>query len=304
MIDQNWALARKQFKLAQRARIIQAVRAFFISRGYLEIETPCRIPCNAPETHIDPIESAGWWLQTSPELAMKRLLAAGFPNMFQICRVWRYGEQGQWHLPEFTMLEWYQIKTDYQALMDDCEELLQSLVPDKQLTWQGNRIDLTTPWERLSVAEAFERYATLNLEETLSRGCFEEVLTEEVEPHLGRLQPTFLTDYPVQLGALARTKTDQPDVVERFELYCFGIELANAFSELNDVVEQRSRFEKEESMRHRAGKPSIPTPDKFLNELANMPQSAGIALGLDRLIMFLTGANEIGEVVAFVPDDL
>jgi lysyl-tRNA synthetase class 2 len=235
---------------------------------------------------------------------MKRLLAAGYPRLFQICRVWRREERGGKHLPEFTMLEWYRADVDYRALMEECEDLLRSLIPDGTISWRGERIDLTPPWERLTVAEAFARFATVSLEEALATDRFDEIIAFEIEPHLGRERPTFLTEYPAELAALARKKPGNPKVAERFELYIAGLELANAFSELTDPIEQRQRFARDEAARRAAGKPPCPTPEKFLNELETMPQAAGIALGVDRMVMLLTGAKTIDEVVAFTPETL
>lgn len=304
MSEPNWALARKRDALAERARIIQDIRTFFIKRGYLEVETPHRIPTNAPEPHIDAVASGRWTLHTSPELAMKRLLAAGCEQLFQICRVWRDGERGQHHLPEFTLLEWYLSGVDYHALMTECMELLVTLVPTGKLLRQGRTIDLARPWPQLTVSDAFARYASKSIDEALAGDCFEELLTAEVEPHLGKDRPLFLTEYPTSLAALARTKPGQPQLAERFELYIDGLELANAFSELTDPHEQRRRFEADEATRRGAGKTPYPLPEKFLAELSAMPVSAGIALGLDRLIMLLTDAARIDDVVAFTPEEL
>lgn len=301
-MEGNWALARKRRTLEQRARIVQTIRAFFMERGYLEVETPHRIPGNAPECHIDPIASDGWFLHTSPELCMKRLLAAGYPRLFQICRCWRSDERGGRHLPEFTMLEWYAADRDYHFLMEECEALLTTLVPSGTLTWQGETLDLAPPWERLTVAEAFARHADLSVEEALAADRFDEVLTERVEPRLGRQRPTFLYEYPATLAALARRHPQRPEVAERFELYLAGLELANAFSELTDADEQRARFCADEAARRAAGKRPVPEPEKFLEELPAMPPAAGIALGLDRLVMLLTDAATIDEVVAFTPE--
>lgn len=304
MKEANWALARKRQTLAKRARIIQELRDFFISRGYLEVETPNRIPANAPEPHIDVVASGVWALHTSPELAMKRLLAAGYEQLFQICRVWRDGERGQHHLPEFTLLEWYRTGVDYHALMTECMELLFVLVPEGMLTRQGRKIDLSMPWQRLTVAEAFSEYASMSLSESLAENRFEEILTGDVEPHLGKDRPTFLIEYPVSLAALARTKPGEPLVAERFELYIDGLEVANAFSELTDPAEQRSRFAAAEKLRRSGGKAPYPLPENFLTELETMPESSGIAMGLDRLIMLLTDSVSISDVVAFTPEDL
>ncbi len=304
MSERNWALARKRQRLTERAIIIQDIRNFFINRGYLEVETPHRIPANAPEPHIDAVSSGSFALHTSPELAMKRLLSAGYEQLFQICRVWREGERGQYHQPEFTLLEWYRTEVDYHALMNECMELLFVLVPEGKLNRQGRTIDLSMPWEKLTVAEAFTRYASTTLEEALASDQFEEILTSDVEPCLGKNKPTFLTEYPSCMAALARTKADNPDVAERFELYIDGLELANAFSELTDPEEQRQRFEADEESRRRAGKSPYPLPEKFLAELTTMPESAGIAFGIDRLIMLLTDAEKIDDVIAFSPEDL
>lgn len=304
MSEPNWALSRKRQRLTERAQIIQSIRSFFIDRGYLEVETPHRIPANAPEPHIDAIASGTCALHTSPELAMKRMLAAGYEQLFQICRVWREGERGQFHLPEFTLLEWYRGGIDYNALMNECMELLFVLLPEGKLDREGRTIDLTMPWHKLTVTEAFTQYASMDLNQALASDCFEEILTGEVEPHLGKEKPTFLTEYPSSLAALARSKRGEPQVAERFELYIDGLELANAFSELTDAEEQRRRFEKDEELRRTAGKTPYPLPEKFLAELENMPEAAGIALGLDRLIMLITEAEKIDDVVAFGPDDL
>lgn len=301
-MEGNWALTRKRPRLEQRARIVQMIRAFFNAREYLEVETPQRLPGNAPEAHIDAMTSADWFLHTSPELCMKRLLAAGYEKLFQICHCWRDGERGKRHLPEFTMLEWYAIDCDYRRLMDECEILLRALAPGDSITYQGNSINLSGPFERLTAAEAFDRYASLELTEALETDRFDELLTLEVEPHLGRDRPTFLIEYPSELAALARCHPERPQVAERFELYIAGIELANAFSELTDPTEQRRRFDADEAERRAAGKPPYPVPDKFLTELAAMSEAAGIALGLDRLVMLLTDATTIDEVVTFTPE--
>ena len=303
-MDVNWRLAQRRSALEARARIVQTIRAFFMAQGFLEVETPLRIPVNAPELHIDAVQSGAWALHTSPELCMKRLLAAGYPRIFQICRVWRAAERGSRHLPEFTMLEWYRVDADYRNLMDDCEALLRALLPAGAFKVAGEEISLLAPWQRLTVAEAFAAYATLPLAQALAEDRFDEILSSEVEPQLGRERPTFLYDYPVQLAALARRKAAEPTLAERFELYIAGIEIANAFSELTDPGEQRLRFSAEEAARRVRGKEPLPLPEKFLAELVNLPPSAGIALGLDRLVMLLTGASTIDDVIAFSPEEL
>jgi len=294
--------------LQLRAVLIQSLRTFFIDRGYLEVETPIRIPAPAPEAYIEPLISEGWFLQASPELCMKRLLAAGIPKIFQLCKCFRKGERGDRHLPEFTMLEWYAAESDYRDLMADCEALLRHLASAMGkggvLEWQGRRIELAPEWERITVAEAFQRYAPCTVEEALAQDRFDEMLVEYVEPHLGMVTPIFLCDYPVALGALARLSPTEPTVAERFELYVAGLELANGFSELVDPVEQRARFLAEREAIRRQGRETGPMPEPFLAGLETMPPAAGIALGVDRLVMLFAGADNIDQVVAFMPEGL
>jgi lysyl-tRNA synthetase class 2 len=284
------------------------IRRFFLDQDFLEIETPLRIPALAPESHIEPIASGEWFLQTSPELCMKRLLAAGYPKIFQICKCFRAGERGAHHLPEFTMLEWYRAGTDYRTLMDDCEILIARIAEvlglGDTVSRQGGRICLTPPWERVTVREAFVRYAGLTVEEALFSDRFNEIMVCAIEPHLGMERPVFLYEYPATLGALARLKSDDQEVAERFELYIAGLELANAFSELTDPVEQRRRFEEASRDRRLKNCPAYPLPERFLASLSWMPPSAGIALGMDRLAMILADQTTIDAVVAFTPESL
>ena len=304
----SWNLARKREALRARARIIQEIRRFFIEGGYLEVETPLRIPAPAPESHIDPVPSDGWFLHTSPEICMKRMMAAGYERLFQICHCWRAGERGRMHVPEFTMLEWYRAEAGYEELMDECEALVRSVSEgigvDGRIVFRGTLIDIRSCWERLSMREAFVQYGGMTMEEALARDCFDEVVVERIEPFLGQERPTFIYDYPASRSALARLKAGDPTVAERFELYIGGVELANAFSELTDPVEQRTRFESEAAFRASEGRIPFPLPGKFLDELSAMPPSAGIALGVDRLVMVLLDAATIDEVVAFTPEDL
>jgi len=306
--SEGWRLARRKDLLLQRAAVIQAIRLFFVSRDYVEVETPHRIPAPAPESHIDAVPSGDWFLHTSPELCMKRLLAAGYPRIFQICRCFRGRENGSRHLPEFTLLEWYCEGSDYRDLMSECEDLVIDLARETgkglELTWQGKTIRLEKPWERISVRDAFRRHAGLTAEEALKSGSFDEIMALEIEPRLGNERPVFLYDYPIALGALARQKAADPACAERFELYMGGVELVNAFSELTDAAEQRRRFLKEEEDRRARGKRPYPMPEPFLRALPDMPESAGAALGVDRLVMLLTGAADIRDVVAFTPEEL
>ncbi|KAF0221705.1 MAG: lysyl-tRNA synthetase class [Geobacteraceae bacterium] len=304
----NWPLARRRSALQARARIIQEIRRFFNGEGYLEVETPLRIPAPAPESHIDAVPSGAWFLHTSPELCMKRMLAAGYGRIFQICHCWRDGERGSLHLPEFTMLEWYRIDADYRDMMDDCEALVRAVAHimgfGNTIRCMDGEISLNGPWERLRVGEAFERYGGMSMEEALERDLFDEIMVRDIEPQLGIGKPTFICDYPAARGALARLQENNPVVAERFELYIGGLELANAFSELTDAVEQKRRFLAEEEYRRSQGRPPYPLPGNFLDELSNMPPSAGIALGVDRLVMVLLNAESIDEVVAFTPEEL
>ncbi len=294
--------------LERRARTIHAVRDFFCDSGFMEIETPLRIPAPAPEIHIDAQESGEWFLQTSPELCMKRLLAAGYEKIFQICHCFRKGERGGRHVPEMTLLEWYATGLDYLDLMVQCEQLIAFVATrlgiGRQLAYQGQAVDLTPPWDRLTVAEAFDRFGGMSVEQALEKDCFDEIMGIEIEPQLGMKRPLFLYDYPASRGALARLKPDEPSVAERFELYIAGMELCNAFSELTDMKEQRTRFDDDNRARGAKGKTVYPIAEPFLQALASMPPAAGNALGLDRLVMLFCDAASIDEVVAFTPEEL
>jgi lysyl-tRNA synthetase class 2 len=239
---------------------------------------------------------------------MKRLLAAGYPQIFQICKCFRAGERGKLHLPEFTMLEWYVAGFDYQQLMNQCEEMIIAVADDLGfqggIVRQGKKINLTSPWEKITVQESFEKYAPVTLTEALSGDKFDETLVEYIEPNLGIARPTFLYDYPAKRGALARLKKNDGNVAERFELYIGGLELANGFSELTDAREQRLRFAGAQKIRAQKGYAAYPLPEIFLSALDNLPASAGIALGIDRLAMIFANLNSIDEVVPFVPEDL
>jgi len=304
----NLILARRRKVLQQRAQILQGIRQFFIEESYLEVETPQRIPTPAPESHIDAIPSDTWFLHTSPELCMKRMMAAGFDNIFQICRCWRERERGSLHLPEFTLLEWYRTGADYHSLMEECEELMRFVATfislEQKTYFRGQEIDLSGSWERISVKEAFRCYSKTSMAEAMEENLFDEIMVQEIEPNLGVGKPTFIYDYPAQRGALARLKKEDPSVAERFELYMGGLELANGFSELVDSEEQRRRFHMENENRQSFGKRIYSIPDKFLAELDNMPPSAGIALGVDRLVMVFLDVETIDEVVAFTPEEL
>ena len=301
-------LARKSQALYARAKLIQSIRLFFIGQNFLEVETPLRIPSPAPEEHIEAITSGNWFLQTSPELCMKRLLAAGYPRIFQICKCFRAAERGNLHLPEFSMLEWYVAKFDYSQLMEQCETMLIAVFKEMgvgaNISWRNNEIDLTLPWERLTVAKSFAKYAPLSCQKALEQDKFDEIMVEYIEPQLGVNHPVFIYDYPSQLAALAKLKEGDPTVAQRFELYMFGMELANGFSELTDAKEQRQRFEKASQARAQKKWANYPQPQKFLEALKFMPEAAGIAMGIDRLAMLLTNIIQIDDIVAFTPEML
>ncbi len=305
--DNNNLLTRKFQTLQARARLIQSIRLFFINHDFLEVETPLRIPSPAPEEHIEAIRSEDWFLQTSPELCMKRLLAAGYPRIFQISKCFRAAERGDKHLPEFTMLEWYAVGFDYHQLMNQCEDLIVAAVKDSgvsEIICQNKKVNLTPHWERITVADAFLKYAPISCEEALAQDKFDEILVDYIEPHLGIDRPTFVYDYPAKLAALAKLNKSNPAVSERFELYIGGLEIANGFSELTDAHEQRMRFE--EALVARAAKKwaRYEMPEKFLQSLKSLPPCSGIALGIDRLVMMMTGAATIDDVVAFPPEYL
>ena len=294
--------------LKLRARIIQSVRQFFIANDYLEVETPYRIPSPAPEAHIDAEISGRWFLHASPELCMKRLLASGYDRIFQICKCFRQKERGRRHLPEMTLLEWYTVGHNYLNMMEQCEELIgflgRQIGLGDCLFYQGKNIDLKAPWPRMSVGNAFDRFAPISMEEALSQNRFDDVLACDVEPNLGLEKPLFLYDFPAKCASLARLKADNPSIAERFELYIGSMELCNAFSELTETAEQIKRFEQEQSIRSRSGKSIFPLPEKFIQSLPLMPEAAGNALGLDRLVMLFTDTTTIDDVVAFIPEEL
>jgi len=288
--------------------MIQAMRRFFIDSGYLELETPILIPTPAPECHIDAVRAGDAYLHTSPELCMKRMLAAGYPRIFQITKCFRSGERGRLHLPEFTMLEWYRCGTDYLGLMEECETMLlsvfETLEMKGEIRYGSHRVSLRSPWKRMTVLEAFERHSPVSFHEALASDRFDEITVRAIEPEMGIDRPAFLMDYPASLAALARLKPSDPRFAERFELYIAGMELANGFSELNDEKEQRLRFDQENRKRVAQGKRAYPTPERFLRALGHMPQASGIAVGIDRLVMLLTGRTRIDDVVCFPPEAL
>ncbi len=299
--------------LKQRARFFQTVRTFFRARGYLEVDTPVRLPVLIPETNILPFTSENAFLQTSPEMCMKMLMANGCSKVFQICPCFRKEELGRFHLPEFCMLEWYHEGWDYHNLMDECEEFIRFVAAalydcpgvseaGENFFVHGKQVSLHRSWPRITVAEAFERFAGLDVMQVLQEDSFDQVLVEKIEPHLGFDRPVFLYDYPVELASLARENKRDSSVAERFELYICGIEIANGFSELCDPAVMRARFVEELGLMERAGR-SASLPEAFLAWLSRYPESAGIALGLDRLMMLVQATNDVQSVVPLTWSD-
>ncbi len=270
--------------------------------------TPLLNPSVIPEDHIHPVETEAGFLLPSPEIHMKRFLAAGYEKIFQIGPCFRSGERGEQHLPEFTMLEWYRAEEDYRALAEDCERLLQAVSQDliggARIEYRGDTIDLEPTWQRMTVRDAFLEHAGWDPLAEQDPQRFEQDLAEKVVPALDRGKPVFLIDFPAYEASLARKKSEDPRAAERIELFAGGLELANGFSELIDPEEQRQRFEETNARRSARGERSFPLPEKFLSFLSDLPPSAGIALGIDRMVMLFAGAAHIDEVIALVPEDL
>jgi lysyl-tRNA synthetase class 2 len=340
---QNWQALKDDEKKRDifflRAKIIASVRDFFCREGFLEVETPNMVRLPGMEPYLDPIKVAlpfggikrDAYLTTSPEYAMKKILAAGFPKIFQICKSFRGGEEAdRLHNPEFTILEWYRTEADYKDVMADTENLflhiLRSIFPEKPgaeenlIVYQNKKIDLSLPWPRLTVREAFEKYAKMNLDDNLTLEAmavsakakgyvvsqddrfddiFFKIFLNEIEPNFDQARPVILYDWPAQLAALSRRKTDDPRYAERFEVYAGGLELGNAFSELSDSDEQRDRLTEERDLRKKIGKEIYDIDEDFLLAIRDMPKSGGIAMGVDRMVMLFTDAKSMEEVSFF-----
>ncbi len=305
--DERVVLRSRRRFLEIRCRVLRLIRAFFESEGFLEVQTPLLTAAPAPEVHIRPVRAeSGLFLSTSPELHMKRLLAAGFEKIFQITRSFREGERGKLHHPEFTILEWYRSGANYKDLQQDCKNLTRftcrAVAPEAGLYFRGLRLDFEGSWERFSVREAFRRYAGWDPGSDPDQDRFDLDMVEKVEPKLGFPVPCILEDYPKSQAALARIKQDDPGAAERFELFWAGIELANGFSELTDHLEQRARFQSAIAKKKEMEGIGYPLPDAFLKSLEHLGPCAGLALGVDRFVMLLSGAETIDDVVAFEPD--
>jgi len=328
--------ARRRPYLLARNRMTAAIRAFFEGQGFVEVETPALQVSPGLEPHLHAfatdLQTDGGrhrqlYLHTSPEFACKKLLAAGEPRLFTLARVWRNRERSARHAPEFTLLEWYRSPGDYRELIEDCRQLLRAVARALGIKAyrQGDlACDPFGDWEEITVADACAHFAGIDLlasladpakpdRERLAKAAtsaglrvaaddgwsdiFTKVMVACIEPQLGRAVPTVLLDYPVPEAALARRKPGEPRLAERFELYVAGLELANAFGELTDAIEQRARFEADQDLKHRLYGERYPIDEELLQALPQIESAAGIALGVDRLAMLATGAASIDDVL-------
>jgi lysyl-tRNA synthetase class 2 len=322
---------RRLAALEARAVALAALRRFFAEGGFLEVETPLRVPSPGLELHLDAVPAGDGYLITSPEYQMKRLLAAGCERIYQVCKCFRAGERGPHHASEFTMVEWYRGFSELDAIARDTEQLVAAVVeavagaPVARIA--GRSIDVLPPWPRVTVREAMRRWAGVVVagdepaaaliaelrragiavaDGTAWDDAFFAAFLARVEPAIAALdRPLLLEDWPAPLAALARLRPGDPATALRFEAYVGGVELANAFDELTAAAEQRARFEADQAARRERGRPVYPIDDKLIAALAEgLPPSAGIALGFDRLVMLATGAPVIDDVLAFTAADL
>ncbi len=304
--DERQRLIRLKLNLERRALICELTRTFFKEKGFLEVETPIRVPAIAPELHIMPFESEAWFLSTSPELHMKRMLAAGYDRLFQITHSFRRAERGRWHNPEFTMLEWYRTGANYRQMVQDIEELVVTLAGKLGLNtvvkYGGQDIDISLPWPRITVRDAFLHAAGWDPIAEPDFLRFDTDLIDKVLPSFTPSRPTVLTDYPAAMAALARLKPGDAKVAERAEVFIGGLELANAYSELRDAREQESRFRAAIEQILREYGRQLVMPRQFLEAVVHLPECGGVALGIDRLVMLFCDAGSIDEVIAFSVD--
>lgn len=317
-----------------REKVFAAIRSFFVKKKFHEVETPLLAGNPAAESYLDVFQTTlldrhrnptRAYLSTSPEISLKKLMVAGLGNCFSLTKAFRNMEtQGKLHNPEFTILEWYRVNADYTDIMRDCENLFLSLVSKKTLVYQGKRIDISSAWERLTVSDAFKKYADVAFEDffhdapqiaknkgyaieknTTWEQLYNQIFLNEVEPHLGFGKPTILYDFPAAMGALAKKKADDPRFVERFEFYIAGLELGDCYSELTDAKEQEERFESEMKEIQRLGKTIYEYDHDFIDALKiGLPRSSGIAVGIDRLIMLLADVTDIADVLFFPAKDM
>jgi lysyl-tRNA synthetase class 2 len=305
--DENKRLARIRPNLQRRALILDGIRAFFNHQDFLEVETPVRAPAVAPEPCIIPFESCDWFLAASPELHMKRLLAAGYEKLFQFSHCFRRGERGRWHNPEFTMLEWYRAGADYNQIIRDIELLVTALAQKlgfkKSIQYRGQTIDISLPWPRLTVEEAFIKSAGWDPVTDCDARRFDIDFVDKVLPSFNPRRPTVLSDYPAPMASLARLKPGESGVAERAEVFIGGLELANAYSELADAAEQELRFREALEQIRREQRREMPMPLRFIESVGSLPPCGGVALGIDRLVMLFCDAPSIDDVMAFTEDN-
>ncbi|HUD20040.1 MAG TPA: EF-P lysine aminoacylase EpmA [Patescibacteria group bacterium] len=332
-----------------REKVLTAIRRFFQDRKFHEVETPILIARPPAESYLEVFETtlldrarkpSKAYLSTSPEVPLKKLLVAGIGNCFALTKSFRNTEtQSDLHNPEFTILEWYRVDADYKDIMEDCEELLLFIntylermgnnpynLRPTELMYQHKHVDLSPPWERLSVAGSFAKWAHIDFEEffdfknakniatkkgyrvekqTTWEELYNQILLNEIEPHLGRGRPTILYDFPSAMGALAKKKKDDPRFAERFEFYIEGLELGDCYSELTDAKEQKERFDNELAEIKRLGKTSYEYDRDFIGALkAGLPTCSGIAVGVDRLIMLFANAKKIQDILFFPSEEL
>jgi lysyl-tRNA synthetase class 2 len=315
----NWwkpeIYAQKRDKLEMRMRLVRAVRACFDDMDFLEVETPALQISPGMEPHLHAFkteienperdQARDLYLHTSPEFAMKKLLVAGLPKIYQICHVFRNAEGSSMHSAEFTMIEWYRANAGYKDIMADCEALLRQVAKACEVNeyrYQDKSADPFAAWEYLSVIEAYKKYADMDISPDATAQewdeLFYDVFLNKIEPQLGVGQPTILYDYPVSMAALSRPCSNDPRFAERFELYVCGVELANAFGELTDAKVQRTRFEADMALKEKLYGVQYPIDDDFIKALEHgMPESGGIALGIDRLAMLACGTDDIDDVL-------
>ncbi|MFA6486065.1 MAG: EF-P lysine aminoacylase EpmA [Candidatus Magasanikbacteria bacterium] len=314
-----------------RIQVVRLIREWFWGQDFLEVNTMAGVASADQEPHLSPIavtyhdeanQARPYFLQTSPEYAMKKLLAAGYEKIFQICPCWRdYEESGRTHNTEFTMIEWYRAPGKYEQVMEDIEKLFQFVgekMKKKIVEFDGVATNIALPFERVPVRDLWQKYVEVNLDEYLDvnklrelvvdlgytasasddfNDLFYKIFLNKIERHLGGERATIVSEYPIQMAALARPCAHDSRYSERFELYVCGLELANAFGELTDSEAQARRFEAEKIERIRAGKVSIPIDKELINALKSLSSASGIALGVDRMAMLFSGAKNINEVM-------
>ena len=310
----DWKPTASIATLEVRAAMLRAAREYFAATRALEVETPTLSAAAVTDVHLASVEATAVgqrrYLHTSPEYPMKRLLAAGCGDIWQICRVYRDGESGRWHNPEFTLIEWYRVGIDHHALMSDVERLIGAMLPPDRHFDRSERLTYREAVQLHAGVDAFQdpvqvlvaRLESAGIEVPASihgdrDGCLDLIMSVLVGPQLGHDRLTFIYDYPSSQAALAQARGD---VASRFEAYLDGIELANGFHELGDSREQRARFEQDLAARKSRGLPAMPIDERFLSALEyGLPDCSGVALGFDRLVMCATGAKHIDQVIAF-----